>query len=132
MNSTFITPEIVSVRYIVSDVSSCIKFYVELLKFEIVMNPPSGFAMLSKGNLRLLLNEPGAGGTGQSMSDGVSPHPGGWNRIQLQTQDIASSIEHLKNRNATFRNELVIGNGGKQILLLDPSGNLIELVEPKR
>jgi catechol 2,3-dioxygenase-like lactoylglutathione lyase family enzyme len=107
------------------------KFYTELLGFEIVMNPPSGFAMLSKGNLRLLLNEPGAGAAGQSMPDGVKPAPGGWNRLQLQTQDIASAIEHLSTKNVQFRNELVKGNGGKQILLKDPSGNLIELVEPK-
>ena len=131
MSNTFVTPEIVNIRYIVNDVSSCVKFYAELLGFEIVMNPPGGFAMLKKGNLRLLLNEPGAGGAGQSMPDGDSPKPGGWNRIQLQTQDIASEIKRLKNKNARFRNELVTGNGGKQILLLDPSGNLIELVEPK-
>ncbi|HYG19602.1 MAG TPA: VOC family protein [Ohtaekwangia sp.] len=131
MKSTFIIPETVSVRYIVNDVSASVKFYVELLGFEVAMNPPAGFAMLSKGNLRLLLNAPGAGGAGQSMPDGVSPAPGGWNRIQLQTKDIAGAITELQHKKAQFRNALVTGNGGKQILLLDPSGNLIELVEPK-
>jgi len=132
MNTSLVDPEIVSVRYIVNDVDPCVTFYTQLLGFEIVMNALGGFAMLSKGNLRLLLNERGVGGAGQSMSDGTVPAPGGWNRIQLQTEDIESAVAHLKNQKARFRNELVIGNGGKQILLLDPSGNLIELIEPKR
>jgi catechol 2,3-dioxygenase-like lactoylglutathione lyase family enzyme len=131
MNNTFFSAEMVSVRYIVNDIDSCVKFYTQLLGFDVVMNPPSGFAILSKGNLRLLLNEPGAGGAGQSMPDGTVPSPGGWNRIQLNTQDLQSAIEELTKQKASFRNELVMGNGGKQILLLDPSGNLIELVEPK-
>jgi predicted enzyme related to lactoylglutathione lyase len=95
------------------------------------MNPPGGFAMLSRGNIRLMLNEPGAGGAGQAMPDGTAPSSGGWNRFQLQTHDLNSAIAYLKRNNANFRNEIVSGNGGKQILLLDPSGNLIELVEPK-
>jgi len=132
MSSIFVNPEIVTVRYIVNDVPSSVKFYSELLGFEIVINPPRGFAMLAMGNLRLLLNEPGAGGAGQSMQDGTSPQPGGWARIQLQTQDIASAIETLRGQNVQFRSELVMGNGGQQILLQDPSGNLIELLEPKR
>ena len=131
MDNTFFNSETVSVRYIVNDIDSCVKFYTQLLGFDVVMNPPSGFAMLSKGNLRLLLNEPGAGGAGQSMPDGTVPSPGGWNRIQLQTQDLESAIEELTKQKTRFRNELVMGNGGKQILLLDPSGNLIELIEPK-
>lgn len=132
MDRLFNNPDTVSIRYIVNDVNACVKFYTELLGFESVMNPPSGFAMLSKGNVRLLLNQPGAGGAGQSMPDGTAPAPGGWNRMQLQTPDIQSAIEFLKSKNAKFRNDLVIGNGGKQILLLDPSGNLVELVEPNR
>ncbi len=96
------------------------------------MHTPGGFAMLSKGNLRLLLNQPGAGGAGQAMPDGTMPAPGGWNRIQLQTQDLDSAIKKLTNQKAKFRNKLVMGNGGKQILLLDPSNNLIELIEPAR
>jgi predicted enzyme related to lactoylglutathione lyase len=132
MKSHFLNEQTVTVRYIVNDVASAVTFYTQLLGFEVKMNPPSGFAMLSRGNIRLLLNEPGAGGAGQSMPDGTIPAPGGWNRIQLPTADIASAIEYLKSKNGKFRNELVEGNGGKQILLLDPSGNLIELVEPKR
>src|SRR5690606_25006757 len=118
--------------YIVHDVSACVSFYTGVLGFEVKLNPPAGFAMLSKGNMQLLLNEPGTGGAGESMPDGTAPIPGGWNRIQLQTEDINSVINNLKVKGVKFRNELVIGNGGKQILILDPSGNLIELVEPNR
>src|SRR5690606_31717057 len=131
MDNLFETPQIVSLRYIVDNVKTSIPFYVELLGFEIVMNPPVGFAMISKGNLRLLLNEPGAGGAGQSMPDGATPAPGGWNRMQLQTHDLVSAIHSLKAMKAKFRNDIVVGNGGKQILLIDPSGNLIELIESK-
>lgn len=132
MENHFLIEDTVSVRYIVNDVASCVTFYTQVLGFEIVMNPPSGFAMLSRGNIRLMLNEPGAGGAGQSMPDGTAPTPGGWNRFQLQTKDIASAVEYLKNKKVKFRNEIVMGNAGNQILLLDPSGNLIELFEPKR
>jgi catechol 2,3-dioxygenase-like lactoylglutathione lyase family enzyme len=132
MENHFLNGETVDVRYIVNDISACVTFYTQLLGFEILMNPPSGFAMLSKGNMRLLLNEPGAGGAGQSMPDGTAPTPGGWNRIQLQTKDIASAIKYLKSKHAEFRNELISGNAGKQILLKDPSGNLVELFEPNR
>jgi predicted enzyme related to lactoylglutathione lyase len=129
MDSLFLNLEKVNVRYIVSDVRSCVEFYSNILGFTIEMNPPSGFAMLIKGNLVLFLNEPGAGGAGQSMPDGTAPSPGGWNRIQLQTKDITSAIDQLNKKNVNFRNELVIAPAGKQILLLDPSGNLIELFE---
>ena len=132
MERLLIKPQTVSVRYIVSNVEACVEFYVEFHGFELVLNPPGGFAMLSKGNVRLLLNEAGAGGGGQAMPDGTVPEPGGWNRLQLQTNDIGSTIEYLKTMKARFRNDLVIGNGGKQILLMDPSGNLIELVEPNQ
>ncbi|WP_221409674.1 VOC family protein [Pseudochryseolinea flava] len=118
-------------RYIVNDVTACVKFYTELLGFDIIMNPPNGFAMLSKGNLRLFLNEPGAGGAGQSMPDGVAPTPGGWNRLQLQTNNLEAVITRLKGKGANFRNELVSAKAGNQVLLLDPAGNLIELFEPK-
>jgi catechol 2,3-dioxygenase-like lactoylglutathione lyase family enzyme len=131
MNKAFLNSETISVRYIVNNIDASVMFYTELLGFDVVMSPPSGFAMLSKGNLRLLLNEPGAGGAGQSMPDGTVPTAGGWNRIQLQTQDLESAIANLTKQKARFRNELVVGNGGRQILLLDPSENLIELVEPK-
>jgi catechol 2,3-dioxygenase-like lactoylglutathione lyase family enzyme len=133
MENSFLESETVSIRYIVNDVAESITFYTQFLGFEVIVNPPKGFAMLSRGNMRLLLNEPGAGGGGQSMTDGTNPSPGGWNRIQLQTDNIVSAIDFLKRKNARFRNELIAaGNGGKQILLLDPSGNLIELIEPNR
>ena len=132
MERLFDNPDTVSVRYIVDDIKSCVSFYRDILGFGIVMNPPSGFAMLSKGNLRLLLNEPGAGGAGQAMPDGTLPMPGGWNRFQLQTNDIREAIDHMKKLKAEFRSDLIAGNGGKQVLILDPSGNLIELVEPNR
>ena len=121
----------ISVRYIVDDVEEATAFYSERLGFGVEFNPP-GFAVLSRGDLRLLLNEPGAGGAGQSMPDGRKPEPGGWNRIQLEVDGLASEIEDLGDAGAHFRNEIVGGRGGKQILLEDPSGNPIELFEPPR
>src|SRR5215213_276855 len=121
----------VSVRYIVDDVEEAIAFYTERLGFGVEFNPP-GFAVLSRGELRLLLNEPGAGGAGQPMPDGRNPEPGGWNRIQLEVDDLSSEVEALRDTEAHFRNEIVGGRGGKQILLEDPSGNPIELFEPPR
>ena len=121
----------VSVRYIVSDVDAAIAFYTELLGFQLDMHPAPGFARVSRGNLRLLLNRPGGGGgAGQSMPDGQVPSPGGWNRIQLEVADLADTVERLKRQGSRFRNEVVNGNGGKQILLEDPSGNPIELFQP--
>jgi catechol 2,3-dioxygenase-like lactoylglutathione lyase family enzyme len=120
----------ISVRYIVTDVDEAIPFYTELLGFQVDMHPAPGFASLSRGGLRLLLNRPGAGGAGQAMPDGRVPAPGGWNRIQLEVADLAATVERLKAAGCRFRNELVIGNGGKQILVEDPSGNPIELFEP--
>ena len=122
----------VSVRYIVSDVDAAIPFYTDLLGFTLVMHPAPGFASLARGDLRLLLNRPGAGGAGQAMPDGQSPAPGGWNRIQLDVEDLAATVEKLRAAGGRFRNEIVIGNGGKQILIEDPSGNPIELFEPAR
>jgi catechol 2,3-dioxygenase-like lactoylglutathione lyase family enzyme len=120
----------VSVRYIVSDVDAAIPFYTEMLGFQVDMHPAPGFASLSRDDLRLLLNRPGAGGAGQSMPDGQAPAPGGWNRIQIEVDDLEATIARLRGAGARFRNELVIGNGGKQILVEDPSGNPIELFEP--
>ena len=131
MKSSIANPTTVSVRYIVDDVESCVIFYTQLLGFEVVMHTTSAFAMLSKGNLHLLLNKPGAGGAGQTMPDGAKPSPGGWNRFHLEVQDLESVIAELKGNNAKFRNEIVNAPAGKQILLIDPSGNLIELFEPK-
>lgn len=120
----------VSVRYIVDDVDAAISFYTTHLDFKVDVHPAPGFASLSRGNLRLLLNAPGAGGAGQAMSDGRKPAPGGWNRIQIEVSDLAGKVESLRKAGARFRNDIVIGNGGKQILLDDPSGNCIELFEP--
>ena len=122
----------VRVRYIVSDVDAALPFYTELLGFQIDMHPAPGFAMLSRGNLQLLLNRPGAGGAGQAMPDGQSPAPGGWNRIQLEVEDLADTVEQLKRAGARFRNQILNGNGGQQILIEDPSGNPIELFQPAR
>jgi catechol 2,3-dioxygenase-like lactoylglutathione lyase family enzyme len=122
----------VSVRYIVDDVEEAIAFYTERLGFGVEFSPAPGFAVLSRGELRLLLNEPGAGGAGQPMPDGRKPEPGGWNRIQLEVDDLAGEVEVLRDTEAHFRNEIVGGRGGKQILLEDPSGNPIELFEPPR
>jgi catechol 2,3-dioxygenase-like lactoylglutathione lyase family enzyme len=121
---------IVSVRYIVDDVEEAIAFYTKHLDFRLDIHPAPGFASLSRDNLRLLLNAPGAGGAGQSMPDGRKPAPGGWNRIQLEVEDIEAKVQTLRKVGAQFRNDIVIGNGGKQILLDDPAGNCIELFEP--
>lgn len=120
---------IVSVRYIVDDVETAIPFYTRHLDFALDLHPSPGFARLSRGNLRLLLNEPGAGGSGQAMPDGRKPAPGGWNRFQLEVTDLAAKVETLRKAGTRFRNEIVTGQGGKQILLEDPSGNPIELFE---
>ncbi len=121
----------VRVRYIVGDVDVAIAFYTQLLDFSIVLHPSPGFASLARGNLRLMVNTPtGPGGAAQPMPDGRQPEPGGWNRIQLQVSDLASEVEILRKAGAHFRNDIVLGNGGKQILLDDPAGNPIELFEP--
>jgi catechol 2,3-dioxygenase-like lactoylglutathione lyase family enzyme len=122
----------VSVRYIVNDVDAAIAFYTEALGFKVDMHPAPGFAALSRGELRMLLNKPGAGGAGQAMPDGKTPAPGGWNRVQIEMSDLAATVEKLKARGVPFRNQIVEGNGGKQILAEDPSGNPIELFEPGR
>jgi catechol 2,3-dioxygenase-like lactoylglutathione lyase family enzyme len=123
----------VSVRYIVDDVDAAIAFYTGQLGFEEVMHPAPTFAMLARGDLRLLLSQPsGAGGGGQAMPDGTRPEPGGWNRFTLEVNDLAAKVEELRAAGARFRNEIVTGVGGNQILLEDPSGNPIELFEPTR
>lgn len=126
------TMDKVNVRYIVNDVDAAIKFYADMLGFKVEMHPAPGFASLSKGNLQLLLNKPGAGGAGQAMGDGRAPSPGGWNRFQIGVGDLAATVEKLKSAGCRFRNEIVVGNGGKQILAEDPSGNCVELFEPFR
>jgi catechol 2,3-dioxygenase-like lactoylglutathione lyase family enzyme len=120
----------VSVRYISDDVDAAVDFYVERLGFNVEMRGGPGFAMLSRGDLRLLLNRSGAGGAGQPMPDGRRPEPGGWNRIQIEVSDLERQVEALREAGASFRNEIVTGRGGSQILLEDPSGNPIELFQP--
>jgi catechol 2,3-dioxygenase-like lactoylglutathione lyase family enzyme len=120
----------INVRYIVNDVDAAIPFYTNMLGFKLEMHPAPGFASLSRGNLLLLLNRPGAGGAGQAMPEGQRPQPGGWNRIQIEVDDLEATVQKLKSAGARFRNEIVTGNGGKQILIEDPSGNPIELFQP--
>ena len=121
----------VSVRYIVHDVASAIDFYCRHLGFHEVMHPAPTFAMLSRGDLRLVLSAPGGGpGGGQAMPDGTLPEPGGWNRFSIEVDDLATTVEALRREGVHFRNEIITGVGGKQILLDDPSGNPVELFQP--
>ena len=121
----------VSVRYIVDDVDAAIDFYCQALGFNEVMHPAPSFAMLSRGELRLVLSAPGGGpGGGQAMPDGTMPRPGGWNRFQLEVDDLDAVVAHLRERGARFRNEIVAGVGGRQILVEDPAGNPVELFQP--
>ncbi|MGH2863065.1 MAG: VOC family protein [Solirubrobacteraceae bacterium] len=121
----------VSVRYIVDDVDAAIDFYCRELGFVEVMHPAPSFAMISRGDLRLVLSAPGGGpGGGQAMPDGTAPEPGGWNRFQLEVEDLEAVVERLRGAGARFRNDIVVGVGVKQILVEDPSGNPIELFEP--
>jgi catechol 2,3-dioxygenase-like lactoylglutathione lyase family enzyme len=123
----------VQVRYIVHDVDAAIAFYTAQLGFHLDMHPAPPFAMLSRGELRLVLSAPNPqGGGGQSMPDGTRPEPGGWNRFAVQVDDIEAEVARLRAAGAHFRNEILTGVGGKQILLEDPSGNPIELFEPTR
>jgi catechol 2,3-dioxygenase-like lactoylglutathione lyase family enzyme len=125
-------PMTVSVRYVVNDVDEAVSFYKAALGFSVEMQPGPGFAAIARGELRLLLNRPGAGGAGQAMPDGQVPAPGGWNRIQIEVEDLDAAVARLRAAGSRFRNEIVVGRGGKQILLEDPSGNPIELFEPAR
>ena len=122
----------VSVRYIVNDVDEAIAFYCGHLGFKEEMHPAPTFAILSRGDLRLVISAPGGpGGGGQVMPDGTVPTPGGWNRFMIEVTDLSSLVETLRNSGAHFRNDIVIGVGGNQILVNDPSGNPVELFEPK-
>jgi catechol 2,3-dioxygenase-like lactoylglutathione lyase family enzyme len=123
----------VSVRYIVNDVDTAINFYCGHLGFEEMMHPAPTFAMLSRGDLRLVLSAPSdAGGGGQPMPDRTKPEPGGWNRFMLEVTDLSTTVSELRAADVKFRNDIVTGVGGKQILLNDPSGNPIELFQPTR
>lgn len=121
--------EMVNVRYMVHDVDTAIAFYTEHLGFEVRTSAAPAFADVTRGNLRLLLSGP-ASSAGRSMPDGTSPSPGGWNRIHLIVADIATEVARLRNAGVSFRNDVVTGPGGRQILLEDPSGNVVELFQP--
>jgi catechol 2,3-dioxygenase-like lactoylglutathione lyase family enzyme len=121
----------VQVRYIVDDVDAGIAFYCERLGFTEEMHPAPTFAMLSHGDLRLVLSKPGGpGGGSQAMPDGTRPTPGGWNRFTLQIDDLEATVERLRGAGAHFRSDIITGMGGKQIIVDDPSGNPVELFEP--
>lgn len=122
----------VSVRYIVNDVEAAIGFYRDALGFTLDMHPAPGFAALSLGALKLFINAPGAGGAGTSMPDGSTPAPGGWNRFQFIVDDLDATYAELSARGCSFRSDIIQGNGGRQVLVNDPSGNPVELFEPKR
>ena len=123
----------VSVRYIVDDVDAAIDFYCNQLGFQEIMHPAPAFAMLARGDLRLVLTAPGGGpGGGQAMPDGSVPTPGGWNRFQIEVDDLDQTVDTLRTAGARFRNEIVEGVGGRQILVEDPAGNPIELFQPTR
>jgi catechol 2,3-dioxygenase-like lactoylglutathione lyase family enzyme len=121
----------VQVRYIVNDVDAAISFYTSELGFVLVMHPAPPFAMLTRGDLRLVLSAPNpSGGGGQPMPDGTAQAPGGWNRFAIEVTDLAAFVESLRQAGAHFRNDIVNGVGGRQIIVEDPSGNPIELFEP--
>ncbi|HEY2478763.1 MAG TPA: VOC family protein [Solirubrobacterales bacterium] len=121
----------VSVRYIVDDVDRAIDFYTGHLGFEEVMHPAPTFAMLRRGELRFVLSAPGGGpGGGAAMADGSVPTPGGWNRIQIEVEDLDATVARMREAGAHFRNDVVEGVGGRQVIVEDPAGNPIELFEP--
>jgi catechol 2,3-dioxygenase-like lactoylglutathione lyase family enzyme len=124
---------VISVRYIVNDVDAAIAFYCGHLGFREEMHPAPNFAMLFRGDLRLLLSAPGGqGGGSQGTADGRLPEPGGWNRFELEVEDLDATVAELRAAGVSFRNEIVNGIGGRQILIDDPSGNPVELFQPYR
>ncbi len=124
------TDELVNVRYMVNDVQTAVDFYTNHFGFALRSSAAPAFADVVRGNLRLLLSGP-ASSAGRPMPDGRTPTPGGWNRIHLIVDDIASEVERLRGAGLNFRNDIVNGPGGRQILLEDPSGNPIELFQPR-
>jgi catechol 2,3-dioxygenase-like lactoylglutathione lyase family enzyme len=123
------TDEMVNVRYMVDDVDEALAFYTTFLGFEVISSAAPAFADVKRGNLRLLLAGP-TSSAGRPMPDGAKPGPGGWNRIHFHVDDIDAEVRRLRDAGATFRNDIVTGPGGKQILLQDPSGNVVELFQP--
>src|SRR5262249_18331568 len=121
--------ETVNVRYMVDKVDDSIAFYTKVLGFELLMNAAPAFADVKRGNLRLLLSGP-TSSAGRPMPDGTKPQPGGWNRIHFIVDDLDAEVAQLRASGATFRNDIIVGPGGKQILLQDPSGNVVELFQP--
>ena len=121
--------EIVNVRYMVDDVEAALAFYTNLLGFKVLTSFVPAFADVARGNLRLLLSGP-TSSAARPMPDGTKPGPGGWNRILLVVDDIEAEVSRLRDANALFRNDVLEGPGGKQILLQDPSGNVVELFQP--
>ena len=121
--------ELVSVRYMVDDVDTAIDFYTKHLGFEVRMSAAPAFADVTRGSLRLLLSGPSSS-AGRAMPDGTKPGPGGWNRIHLLVDDIDAEVARLRQAGLSFRNDIVTGPGGSQILLEDPSGNVVELFQP--
>jgi len=119
----------VNVRYMVGDVDESVDFYTRLLGFSVLSNMAPAFADVRRGNLRLLLSGP-TSSAGRPMPDGRTPGPGGWNRIHFLVDDIQAEVAQLRDAGATFRNDIVVGPGGSQILLEDPSGNVVELFQP--
>ena len=121
--------ETTNVRYMVDDVETAVAFYTDHFGFEVLTSAAPAFADVQRGNLRLLLSGP-ASSAGRPMPDGVRPEPGGWNRIHFVCDDIESEITRLRAEGVPFRNEVITGPGGSQILVQDPAGNLIELFQP--
>jgi catechol 2,3-dioxygenase-like lactoylglutathione lyase family enzyme len=121
--------EMVSVRYMVDDVEEAVGFYTKILDFQILNNFAPAFADVSRGSLRLLISGP-ASSAGRPMPDGAKPGPGGWNRIHLIVGDIEAEVARLRDAGAAFRNDILEGPGGKQVLVQDPSGNVVELFQP--
>lgn len=122
------TDEMVSVRYMVDDVAKALDFYTRHLGFEVLTSFPPAFADVARGKLRLLLSGPQSS-AGRPMPDGAKPGPGGWNRIHLIVEDLEAEVARLRAEGAPFRNEILSGPGGKQVLLQDPSGNVVELFQ---
>jgi catechol 2,3-dioxygenase-like lactoylglutathione lyase family enzyme len=122
--------EVVSVRYLVDDVEAAVAWYTTHLGFSVLTSYPPAFADVKRGALRLLLSGP-TSSAGRPMADGERPKPGGWNRIHLIVDDLAAEVARLKAEGVKFRNDIVSGPGGSQVLIVDPSGNFVELFQPK-